>query len=103
MRLRNLALTLAILLTLLPGVAKAAGPMGAASGQVVALGGGYIELRVGRAIVNYVIPLPFYAVYLADKTHAALENIALGMVVRVAYTTTARGQLVAREIDILST
>lgn len=85
------------------GTAQAAGPMGSATGQVVALGGGYIQLREGRTIVNFVVPTPFFAVYLADKSHVAIENVALGQTVRIAYRTTDRGLMVAREIDILST
>jgi hypothetical protein len=85
------------------GTAQAVGPLGSATGQIVALGGGYIQIREGRTIANFVVPTPFFAVYLADKSHAAIENLALGQVVRVAYHTTDRGLLVAREIDILST
>ncbi len=79
-----------------------ADPMGSVTGTVVALSGSSIDINANRQIVHFILPSPFFAVYLADKTRAALGDITPGMTVRVAYIHSRTGQETAREIDILS-
>jgi hypothetical protein len=78
-----------------------ADPMGSVTGTVAAVSGSSIDVRSGRQIVHIVLPSPFFAVYLADKSRAALTDIAPGMTVRVTFTVSPTGLQTAREIDIL--
>ena len=79
-----------------------ADPMESLTGMVVNLTGSSIDISANRQIVHFILPTPFFAVYLADKTRAALTDITRGMTVRVAYNHSRNGQETAREIDILS-
>jgi hypothetical protein len=83
------------------GVARA-DPMGSVTGQVTTVTGSYINITSNHQILHFILPMPFTAVYYADKSRADLTNVTLGAMVRISFTTDRNGMYQAREIDILS-
>lgn len=99
--LRASRLVIALCIALLAVDIARADPIGSLTGRVVAVTGASIDVGANRQIVHFILPSPFFAVYLADKTRAALTDITPGMTVRVEYSSGPTGQQTAREIDIL--
>jgi hypothetical protein len=93
---------LAASLCAVSGVASAA-PGGATVGNVTAVTGAYIDLSVNRQIVQFMLPAPFYAVYMADRrTIIPLAAVKPGYLVRVTFTQGAGALKKAIEIDVLT-